>query len=169
VNTHTIRERRQNGEIAASSVVLVIMGIKVAQSLDKKGIKAAGVWYRGEVFIDAGADGICELCCQGGYIENKCDNKPRCGYYSGNHRTSDHRSNVLGCTAKQGSLCGHTPEKCPNCKENHIAFSSWCGKRSAESEAAQQSKTTGTVGWASTSETPDKSIATNRVGRGYNP
>jgi len=45
---HTISERRQNGEIAVSSVVFVVKGSKVAQSLVKKGIKAAGVWYRVE-------------------------------------------------------------------------------------------------------------------------
>jgi outer membrane biosynthesis protein TonB len=44
-NPRTIRERRQNREIAASSVVFVVTGSKVAQSLVKKGIKAAGVWY----------------------------------------------------------------------------------------------------------------------------
>jgi len=42
-NPHTIKERRQNGEIAASSVVFVVKGSKVAQSLVQKGIKAAGV------------------------------------------------------------------------------------------------------------------------------
>jgi len=41
----TIRERRQNGEIAVSSVLFVIMGSKVAQSVVEKGIKAAVVWY----------------------------------------------------------------------------------------------------------------------------
>jgi len=45
-NPRTVRERRQNGEIAASLVVFVVKGNKVAQSLVKKGIKAAGVWYR---------------------------------------------------------------------------------------------------------------------------
>jgi hypothetical protein len=42
-NHPTIRERRQNGEIAASLVVFVLKGIKVAQSLVKMGIEAAGV------------------------------------------------------------------------------------------------------------------------------
>ena len=47
-NPRTIRERRQKGEIAASSVVFVVKESKVAQSLVNKGIKAAGVWYRVE-------------------------------------------------------------------------------------------------------------------------
>jgi len=42
-NPRTIRERRQNGEIAASSVVFVVKGSRVARSLVKKDIKAAGV------------------------------------------------------------------------------------------------------------------------------
>ena len=44
-NRRAIRERRQNGEIATSSVVFVVKGSKVAQSLVKKDIKVAGVWY----------------------------------------------------------------------------------------------------------------------------
>jgi hypothetical protein len=42
-NTNAIRERRQNGEIAASLVVFIVKRSKVAQSLIKKGIKAVGV------------------------------------------------------------------------------------------------------------------------------
>jgi len=47
-NPSTIREWRQNGEIAASSVVFVVTGSRVAQSLFKTGIQAAGVCYRVE-------------------------------------------------------------------------------------------------------------------------
>ena len=43
-NPRIIRERRQKCEISATSVVFVVMGSKVAQSLIKQGIKA-GVWY----------------------------------------------------------------------------------------------------------------------------
>ena len=42
-NPSTIRDRKKNGEIAASSVVCEVKGSKVAQVLVKKGIKAAGV------------------------------------------------------------------------------------------------------------------------------
>jgi hypothetical protein len=45
-NPRTIRERRQNGEIAASSVVCVVKGSRLAQSVIKKGNKVTGVWYR---------------------------------------------------------------------------------------------------------------------------
>jgi len=114
-NPRTIRERRQTGEIAASSVVFVVKGSRLAQSLIKKGIKAAGVQYRVEAFTNAAPDSRCELCCRSGHIEAKRGNKPKCGYCSGNHRTGDHKCNVVGGMAKQGSLCGHTLEKCPNC------------------------------------------------------
>jgi hypothetical protein len=43
VNPCTIRERRQNGKIAASSVVFVVKGSRLVQNLIKNGIKAAGV------------------------------------------------------------------------------------------------------------------------------
>jgi len=100
-NPSTMGERRQNGEIAASSGAFVILGSKMAESAIKKGIEAAGVWYPVEAFRNVGPDIRCELCCGWGYIENKCGNKPKCGYCSGNYRTSDHMCNVVGCTARQ--------------------------------------------------------------------
>jgi hypothetical protein len=45
VNPQTIRERRQNGEIAASSVVFVIKGSQVAQSVVKKGINISKLYF----------------------------------------------------------------------------------------------------------------------------
>ena len=136
VNPRTTRERRQNSVITASSVVFVVKGSKVAQNLIKKGIKAAGVWHRVEAFMNAGPDSRCDLCCGWGDTENKSGKKPKCGYCSGNHWTTDHKCNVVGCTAKQGSVCGHTLEKCPNCKGNHIAFSTRCAKKSEAARVA---------------------------------
>jgi hypothetical protein len=113
---HIIRERRQNGEIAASSVDFGVKGSKAAQGLIKKGIKAAGVWYQVGTYTNACPDSRCELGCVWGHIENKCGNKLKCGYCSGNHHTNDHTCNVVGCMAKQGSLCSNKLEKCPNCQ-----------------------------------------------------
>jgi len=135
-NPRTIRERRQNREIAAPSVVWVVKGSSLAKSVIKKGIKAGGVWYRVEAFTNVGPASRFELCCGWGHIENMCGSKPRCGYCSGNHRTSNHKCNVVGCMAKQGSLCGHTLEECPNCKRNHVVFSSRCAKESEDAKAA---------------------------------
>ena len=163
----TIRERRQNREIAESSVVFFIKGNKVAQSLFRRGIKAPGVWYRVEAFTNAGPDSRCELCCGWGHIENKCGNKPKCGYCSSNHRASDHKCNLVGCAAKQGSLCGHTLEMCPNCRAIHIAFSSRCAKKSEAFRVARQSGKTGTVEWAPTNETTHTATGTNGVVLGH--
>jgi len=99
-NPQTIRERRENGEISASSVVIVVKRIKVAQSLVNKTIKVAGVWSRVETYTSKGPDSKYVLCCGWGHIENKCGSKPKCGYCSGHHRTNDHKCNVVGCSAK---------------------------------------------------------------------
>jgi hypothetical protein len=168
-NPCTIRERRQNGEIAASSVVVVVNGSTMAQSLIKKGIKAVGVWYRVEAFTNAGPDSRCDLCCRWGQIDTKCGNKPKCGYCSGNHRTSNHKCNVVVCLAKQGSLCGHRLEKCPNCKGNHIAFSSRCAKKSEAAKAAQQIRKTGPAGQAPMREATLTEMGANRVVLGRRP
>jgi hypothetical protein len=117
-NAHAMRERRQNGEIAASWVVIVVRGSRLAQTFIRKGIKAEGVWYRVKAFTNAGHDCRCELSCGWGHIEHKCGSEPKCTYCSGNHRTSDHKCNVVWCMAKQVSCCGHTQEKRPNCKGN---------------------------------------------------
>jgi hypothetical protein len=69
-------------------------------------------------------DSNCELSCGWGYIKTMYGSKPKCDYCSMQHRTSDHKCNVVGCTAIEGSLCGHTLEKYTNCKGNYIAFSS---------------------------------------------
>jgi len=168
-NRHNSRERRQNGEIAASSVVFVVKGCKVAQTLLKKGIKAAGVWYQVETYMNEGHDSRCELCWGWGHIENKCSSKPKSGYCSGHHRTSDHKCNVVGCTAKQGSLCGHMLEKCPNCKGNHIAFSSRFVKKREATEVARQSGKIGPSGQAPKSAALDMATGSNRVVLGYRP
>jgi len=48
--------------------------------------------------------------------------------------------------ADEGSLCGHTLEKCRNRKGNHIAFSSKCAKKTEATKAAQQSRNIGLAG-----------------------
>jgi hypothetical protein len=149
VNPRTIRERRQNREIAASSVVFVVKQNEVAQRLVKMGIKAARVWCPVETYTNAGPDSRYELFFGWGHIENKCSSKPTCGYCSGHHWSSDHSCNMEGCTVKQGSLCGHTMEKCPNCKGHHIAFSNRCAKKTEAARAARQSRKTGLEGHAS--------------------
>jgi hypothetical protein len=162
-NPPTNRERRQNREITALSVVFVVKGSMLAKSLIKKGIKAAGVWYRVEAFTNGGPDSRCQLCCWWRHIENKCGSKPKCGYCSGNHSTSNYKCNVVGCMANQCSLCGHTLAKCPNCRRNHIVFSSRCVKKSDAAKATRQGRKTGTAGRAPTSDARHTATWTNKV------
>jgi len=68
----------------------------------------------------------------------------------------------MGCTAKQGSICGHTMEKCPNCNRNHIAFSNTCAKITEAARATRQSRKTGLEGHASIREV----AGANRVALG---
>jgi len=168
-NPRTISEMRQNGGITASSVVFVVKGSKVAQKLKNKGINLAGVWHRVEAFTNAGPDSWCELCCGWGHIDNMCGNTPKGGYCSGNHQTSDHKCNVVGCTAKQGSLCSHTPEKSPSAKGNHIVFSSRCAKKSEAASAARQSRMMGTLERAPTSQATQTATGTNSMLDGHRP
>jgi hypothetical protein len=78
-----MRERRENREIAASSVLFIVQGSQVAPSLVKNIIKEVGVRYRVETYTHPGADIWCVLCCGWGDIENMCGSKPKCGYWSG--------------------------------------------------------------------------------------
>jgi hypothetical protein len=162
-NPRTIKERRRNGEITASSVVFVVKGSKVAQGLIKRDIKAAGVWYCVEQYTNAGPNSRCELSCGWGHIESKCSSQPTCGSCSGSHRTSNHECNVVGCTAKPGSLCGHTQEKRLNCKGNHIACSSRRVKKTEAANAAQESGSMGASGRTAVSAAKEMATGTNRV------
>jgi hypothetical protein len=136
-NPYSIRDRRQKGKISASSVAFVVKGDKLAWRLIKEGIKGVGVWYRVKPFMNVGPDSRSEHWCGWGHIEIECSGKRAYGYCSGPHRTSTHKCNVVGCSAQQGSLCGHTQEKCPNCKGNYITFSSRCAKKG---EAAREAR-----------------------------
>ena len=70
---------------------------------------------------------------------------------------------------KQGSLCGHTVEKCPNCKGDHIAFSSRCVKTREPTEAARLSRKIQRAGLAPASAARDMATGSNRVVLGPRP
>jgi len=90
--------------------------------------EGGGMWYRVELYPNEGPDCRCELFCGWGHIENKCGSKHACRNCSAHYRISEHKCNVMGSNATQQLLCGHTPEKCPNCKGNQVSFSSRCVK-----------------------------------------
>lgn len=73
----TIREMRQNNEIALSSVIFVLNASKVLQSLFLNGIKAVGVWYQVEIYTNERPDSSCVLCCGWGHIKTMCCSKPK--------------------------------------------------------------------------------------------
>jgi len=79
-NPGTIRQRRQNREIAMSSEVFVTKGSNVSERLVKKRIEAAGVRYRVDIYTNAGPDCWSEPCRRWGHFENRCGSKPKCGY-----------------------------------------------------------------------------------------
>jgi len=168
-NSYTIRERRQIGEIGTSSVVIVVMGSKMAKGMVKKRIKGGGVWYAVETYTNACPDSRCELCCGWGHIENKCGSKPTCGYCSIHERTSDHKSNVVGCKIQQGSLYGHILEKYPNCNGNHNALSNRCATKAKAAKAARQSRGIGPAWRASVNAATGVASGTKRVVLGHRP
>ena len=128
-NTCGIREKRQNRAITASSVLFVGKGfVKIS-------IKAAGVWYQVETYVNIGSQSRCDLCCGLGHIANKCGSQPTCGYMSSHHQTIDHKCNVVACAMKQGLLYRHILEMCPNCRGNDITFSNRCVKRTDSAKA----------------------------------
>jgi len=71
--------------------------------------------------------------------------------------------------ATQGSLCGHTLEKCPNCKENYIVFGSRCPKKSEAAKEARESRKTRTAGRPPTRDAIHMASGTNRVVLGRRP
>jgi hypothetical protein len=140
---------------------MVVKWTKAAQGLLKNGLMLAEVWYRVEMYTHAGPDSQFELCCEWVHIENKCGNKPTCGCWSGQHQTSEQKCNMVGCTAKQGSLCGHTVEKCPNCNGSHIAVSIICTKKAGAHTPAQARREIGQR--ASMHAATEVALGTHRV------
>jgi len=74
---------------------------------------------------------------------------------------------VVGRAATQGSLCGHTLEKCPNCKRNHIGFSNRCAKETEAAKAARQSRGIRPAVHASANAAAGVASGTNRVTLGH--
>ena len=140
-NPRIITEREQRGESKASSVAFIVRGKKVAKRLVNKGVIVAGVRYNVEPYTNAGPDSLCELCCAWGHLESECSHHQlKCGYCAGPHRSSEHRCNVVRCALKQGAVCSHTEETCPNCKGNHIAFCGNCTRKIEAITMARQSR-----------------------------
>jgi hypothetical protein len=75
----------------------------------------------------------------------------------------------VGFTAKQGSLFGHTLQKCPNYVRNHIECSTQAAKKTNAAKAVRQSRMIGLAGRAPMREAMIKVPGTNRVVLGLRP
>lgn len=112
----------QKSKYGTEMVTVLVKGEEAAERVCKMGMRAAGKLYRTERWIVSGPGTLCSICSQWGHAALKCPspNSPRCTYCAGNHRTSQHQCDILGCHANSllGEKCGHLKPKCPLCKIN---------------------------------------------------
>jgi len=128
----------------ASSVVFAVKGSKMAEKVLKGGLRAAGVKYDVEKFLNAGPDSFCGVCSRWGHVDAKCGSlkMPACMLCVGRHLTKDHKCNVVGCKANAGQNCAHNVDKCVNCKGNHVAKASCCVKKQEAIKVAREERRT---------------------------
>jgi len=125
-----VQKKKAEGK-KASSVVFVVKGSKMAEKVLKGGLRAAGMKYDVEKFMNAGPDSFCGVCSRCGHVEWKCGSlkMPACMLWAGRHLTKDHKCNMVGCKAAAGQNCAHNVDKCVNCKGNHIVKANCCVKK----------------------------------------
>jgi len=138
-----VQKKKAEGK-KASSVVFAVKGSKMAENVLKGGLRAAGVKYDVEKFMNAGADSFCGVCSGWGHVEAKCGalRMPACMLCAGRHLTKDHKCNVVGCKANAGQNCTHNVDKCVNCKGNHIAKANCCVKKQEAIKNAREERCT---------------------------
>jgi hypothetical protein len=168
-NPPTIKERRQNREIAVPLLVFIVIGSMVEKRLIKGGINVAGEWYLVELFTNAGPDSRCEFFCRQGHIDNICGNKPKCGYCSGNHRTSDHKCNEVGCTANRDHSAATHSSSTPIAKEITVQAADGAQGRAKPPERRGRAKKTGTEWQDATSKATHTATGTNQAVLGHRP
>jgi len=66
-----VQKKKAEGK-KASSVVFAVKGSKMAEKVLKGGLRAAGVKYDVEKFVNAGPDSFCGTCSRWGHVESKC-------------------------------------------------------------------------------------------------
>jgi len=66
-----VQKKKAEGE-KASTVVFAVKGSKMAEKVLKGGLRAAGVKYGVERFINAGPDSFCGICSRWGHVKAKC-------------------------------------------------------------------------------------------------
>jgi len=127
-----------------SLVVFAVKGSKMAEKVLKGGLRAAGIKYDVEKFVNAGLDSFCGVCSRWGHVDAKCGSlkMPACMLCAGRHLTKDHKGNVVGCKANAGQNCTHNVDKCVNCKGNHIAKANCCVKKQEAIKMAREERRT---------------------------
>jgi len=138
-----VQKKKVEGK-KASSVVFAVKGSKMAEKVLKGGLRAAGVKYDVEKFVNAGPDSFCGVCSRWGHVDVKCGSlkMPACMLCAGRHLTKDHKCNVVGCKANAGQNCAHNVDKCVNCKGNHIAKANCCVKKQEAIKVAREERRT---------------------------
>jgi len=138
-----VQKKKAEGK-KASSVVFAVKGSKMAEKVLKGGLRAAGVKYDVERFVNAGPDSFCGVCSRWGQVDVKCGSlkMPACMLCGGRHLTKDHKCNVVGCKANAGQNCTHNVDKCVNCKGNHIAKANCCVKKQEAINVAREERRT---------------------------
>jgi len=138
-----VQKKKAEGK-KASTVVFAVKGSKMAENVLKGGLRAAGVKYDVEKFMNAGPDSFCGVCSRWGHVETKCGSlkMPGCMLCAGRHLTKDHKCNVVGCKANAGQNCTHNVDKCVNCKGNHIAKANCCVKKQEAIKTAREERRT---------------------------
>jgi len=138
-----VQKKKAEGK-KASSVVFAVKGSKMAEKVLKGGLRAAGVKFDVEKFMNAGPDSFCGTCSRWGHVESKCGSlkMPACMLCAGRHLTKDHKCNVVGCKANAGQNCTHNVNKCVNCKGNHIAKANVCVKKQEAIKTAREERRT---------------------------
>jgi len=136
-----VQKKKAEGK-KASSVVFAVKGSKMAEKVLKRGLRAAGVKYDVERFVNAGPDSFCGVCSRWGHVDAKCGSlkMPACMLCAGRHLTKDHKCNVVGCKANAGQNCTHNVDKCVNCKGNHIAKANCCVKKQEAIKVAREER-----------------------------
>jgi len=138
-----VQKKKAEGK-KASSVVFAVKGSKMAEKVLKGGLRAAGVKYDVERFVNAGPDSFCGVCSRWGHVDAKCGSlkMPACMLCAGRHLTKDHKCNVVGCKANAGQNCTHNVDKCVNCKGNHLAKANCCVKKQEAIKVAREERRT---------------------------
>jgi len=139
-----VQKKKAEGK-KASTVVFAVKGSKMAERVLKGGLRAAGVKYDVEKFMNAGPDSFCGVCSRWGHVEAKCGSlkMPACMLCAGRHLMKDHKCNVVGCKANAGQNCTHNVDKCVNCKGNHIAKANCCVEKQEAINVAREERQTG--------------------------